>query len=260
MAGAGAGFGAAIGTPWAGAVFGMEVLFVGRFKLIAVLECVIASFTAYYITFLLRAPHSVYPAISIEPFHLKTAFFILIAGFIFGLAARFFIFCTHVIERICARIIPYAPLRPFFVGMIIIILFYIEGTYRFAGLGIDVIQNALSTSGPLLDPAFKTLFTALTIGSGFKGGEFIPLVFIGTTLGSALILILPISFQLLAGVGFAAVFAGAANTPIACTIMAVEIFGLPIAPYALLGCFGSFLFSGSQGIYKSQKQNAKKFF
>jgi H+/Cl- antiporter ClcA len=72
--------------------------------------------------------------------------------------------------------------------------------------------------------------------------------------------ILPISFQLLASVGFAAVFAGAANTPIACTLMAIEIFGLPIAPYALIGCLGSFLFSGQVGIYKSQKLNLKKFF
>jgi H+/Cl- antiporter ClcA len=80
MAGAGAGFGAAIGTPWAGAIFGMEVLFVGRFKIFAIAECVIASFTAYYITLILHAPHSQYPSVSIDSFQFKAAFFILIAG------------------------------------------------------------------------------------------------------------------------------------------------------------------------------------
>ncbi len=124
--------------------------------------------------------------------------------------------------------------------MLLVVLYRIEGTYRYAGLGIPQIQAALRGPGSFSIPAFKALFTAYTIGSGFKGGEFITLVFVGTTLGSALSLIFPVSFELLASVGFAAVFAGAANTPIACSIMAVEIFGYRIAPYAFIACLRNY--------------------
>ncbi len=142
------------------------------------------------------------------------------------------------------------------------ILYYLEGTYRYVGLGIPVINDAFQTQ-PLLetswkDPAFKTFFTALTVGSGFKGGEFVPLVFIGATLGSALTLVLPVSLKTLVAVGFAAVFAGAANAPIACSLMAIEIFGMDIAPYAAIGCFMSYFCSGHKGIYTSQVVHTPK--
>lgn len=259
VTGAGAGFGAAIGAPWAGVVFGMEVVQVGKLQIFAVIECLIASFVAYYTTIFLQAPHSYYPTFDIEPFQIKTFILIAVAGILFGTAARFFIFLTHQIEKLQARFVTYPPLRPFFGGALLVLFFYLENSYRYVGLGIPVIQEALRNPDSFNDSIFKTLFTALTIGSGFKGGEFIPLVFIGTTLGSALSFFLPVSFHLLAAVGFAAVFAGASNTPIACSIMAIEIFGIEITPYALVACFLSYYFSGSKGLYKSQKNLASKF-
>lgn len=132
-------------------------------------------------------------------------------------------------------------------------LFHAEGSLRYAGLGIDVIQSALVRPAGFDEPVLKAIFTALTVGTGFKGGEFIPLVFIGTTLGSALGLFLPVGFALLAALGFAAVFGGAAKTPVACTIMAMEIFGPGIGPYALLACFMSYLFSGPRGLYRARR-------
>ena len=260
VAGAGAGFGAAIGTPFAGVVFGMEVIAVGRLKSFAWFECLIASFVAYYTTHLLNAPHSHYPQFPISNFDLKTLFFVAIAGISFGLSARFFSFFTHFIERTVKRFISYPPLKPFIAGILLVILYYLEGSYRYVGLGIQYIQEALLHPSSFADPAYKTFFSALTIGSGFKGGEFIPLVFIGTTLGSALSILLPVSFQLLGALGFAAVFAGASNTPIACTIMAMELFDYRIAPYALVACYASYLFSGHHGIYKSQIKNSKSDF
>ncbi len=257
-AGAGAGFGASIGAPWAGVIFGMEVVNVGRLKLFAWFECLISSFVAYYTTVFLNAPHSKYPSIAIPSFSFKIIFFIIIAGILFGLAAKIFTMLTHVIERLQAKFVRYPPLKPFTAGIILVGLFYLEGSYRYVGLGISTIQEALTLPDTFKDPALKSFFTALTVGSGFKGGEFIPLVFIGTTLGSALSVILPISFKLLAALGFAAVFAGAANTPIACSIMAMEIFGFEIAPYAFLACLMSYYFSGNHGIYKSQKIYIKK--
>lgn len=257
-AGAGAGFGAAIGTPWAGVIFGLEVINVGRLRLFAWFECLVASFVGYYTVVLLRAPHSHFPEYVSDGFSFKALFWVALAGICFGLAAKLFSMLTHFIEKMNARFISYPPLKPFFCGLVIVVLFYLEASYRYVGLGIPFIKEALSTPDSLRDPLLKMFFTALTVGSGFKGGEFVPLVFIGTTLGSALSILIPTSFQLLASVGFAAVFAGASNTPVACSIMAIEIFGAPIAPYAIVACFVSYYCSGHHGIYKSQRVYIKK--
>jgi H+/Cl- antiporter ClcA len=257
-AGAGAGFGAAIGAPWAGVIFGMEVLNVGRLRLFGWFECLIASFVAFFIAVLLHAPHSVYPLVEIPPVQLPTLVWVAVAGAIFGLTARAFSISTHLVERSVNSWISYPPLKPFLGGLLVACLFYLEGSYRYAGLGISNIQEALQTQAYFHEPIFKSIFTSLTIGTGFKGGEFIPLVFIGTTLGSALSVIIPVSLGLLAALGFAAVFGGAANTPIACTLMAMEIFGARIGPFALVACFASYYLSGHQGIYKSQRIHQTK--
>ncbi len=254
VSGAGAGFGAALGAPLAGAIFGMEFIRVGRLKPYAVMECFAASFVAYFTTLFFKVPHSKYPLLGIQRFDLSSLFYVLLAGILFGFTARVFISFTHFLEQQLNRIFKYSPLRGMIVGAMLVLLFFWEGSNRYLGLGIPVIQDAFFHLTDLTVPMLKGFFTGLTIAGGFKGGEFIPLVFMGTTLGSALSLWLPVSTQLMASVGFAAVFAGAANTPIACTLMAVEIFGFNILPYAFLACFTSYYFSGSTGIYGSQKK------
>ena len=257
-AGAGAGFGAACGVPWAGVIFGMEVIVVGRLRPFAWMECLIASFVGYYTTRLLGAPHTHYPQFEIPEFSLALLGWVALAGICFGLAARTFSAITHLVERFNKKFVSYPPLRPFLAGLLLIGLYYLEGSYRYDGLGLQFIQDAIEEQGTFRDPALKILFTAITVGSGFKGGEFIPLVFTGTTLGSALGGVMPVSFQLLAGLGFAAVFGAAANTPLACAVMCMEIFGISVAPYALVACYMGYYFSGHSGIYKSQKYHAKK--
>lgn len=251
-AGAGAGFGAAIGAPWAGMVFGMEVVHSGRLKFFAAIECLVASMVGYWVAVALKAPHSVFGPIQIPILDLRTVLWVALCGIAFGLAARTFVWLTHAVEFAFKKI-SYPPLKPFVGGVVIVALFYLTGGYRYAGLGIGVIQESLQTVGSFQDPAWKAVYTALTVGSGFKGGEFIPLVFTGATLGSALGAVVPVAASLLAAVGFAAVFAGAANTPIACSLMAMELFGWHIGVFALVGCFASFYFSGRIGIYRSQK-------
>ncbi len=258
MAGAGAGFGTAIGTPLAGMIFGMEVISIGKFHWDSWWECLLASLVGYYTTYLLKAPHSHYPAIVIPAFDFKIVFTLIIAGILFGVAALLFSKLTHFIERTSSRFIKTPYLIPFIFGFIIVGLYFLEGSYLYAGLGIETIQKALEEIVPFKLSVLKTFFTALTVGSGFKGGEFIPLVFIGTTLGSALAFLFPAALSLLAATGFAAVFAGAANTPLACAVMAAEIFGWKIFPYALLTCYLSYYFSGYHGIYHAQKVHRPK--
>ncbi|MBX3020060.1 MAG: chloride channel protein [Bdellovibrionales bacterium] len=253
MAGAAAGFAAAIGAPWAGAIFGMEMLYVRRLRFAGWFECLIAAFVGYGTTLLVHAPHSVFPSITVPEMDLNGILFVALAGMAFGLAARVFVYFTHAVEWLQARTVRIPMWKPFAGAILLLVMFKIEGSYRFAGLGIPVISQALESPSSFYDSFMKTIFTAVTLGSGFKGGEFIPLVFIGATLGSALSMVLPVSFQLLAAVGFAASFGAAANTPLACAVMAMEIFGWSIAPYALVGCYMAFIVSGPLGIYKSQR-------
>jgi len=258
LCGAGAGFAAAIGTPLAGVVFGMEVIQVGKLRFWAWQESLVASFSGFFTAVLLQAPHSVFPTFTVPGFSFTLLLWVALAGVLFGLTALVFIRLTHWIEALQARWIPISYMRPLIGGLLLVGLFYWEGTYRYSGLGISVIQEALASPAEFKDSLLKMIFTAITIGSGFKGGEFIPLVFVGTTLGSALAMLIPVSTQLLAAVGFAAVFAGAANTPIACAIMAAELFGWAIFPYALAACWVSFYCSGQHSIYRSQRYYRKE--
>lgn len=252
-AGAGAGFGSGIGAPWAGMLFGMEVIHIGRIKLFAWFECMIAAVTAYQVTLIFHAPHTIYPKLNIDFFEFKIWLLTLVAGALFGITARFFIYVTHGFEKLYLKFITYSPLKPFLGGLFLIAFYYVEGSFRYLGLGLPIIQEAFKQPSAWGDPFYKIFFTALTIASGFKGGEFIPLVFIGATLGSASSSILPVSHSLLGALGFAAVFGAAANTPLACCLMAMELFGYKIGLYSFSTCLIAYYFSGNLSIYKSQK-------
>ena len=135
----------------------------------------------------------------------------------------------------------------------------LSGTTKYIGLGIPTIVDAFQTQLPPWDFAAKLGMTALTLGAGFKGGEVTPLFFIGATLGNALSLFLALPAPLLAGMGFVAVFAGAANTPIASTLMGIELFGLESGVFIAIACVVSYLFSGHSGIYTAQRISLHKY-
>jgi H+/Cl- antiporter ClcA len=162
------------------------------------------------------------------------------------------------------RHIAYAPWRPFAGGVVIAAVVGLSGLMgqlgltsidvdRYLGLGLPVIVQAFEQPLPLQDFAGKLLFTVTSLGTGFKGGEVTPLFYIGATLGNALAPLLDLPFGLLAGLGFVAVFAGAANTPIASTLMAMELFGPGVGVFAAIACAVSYVFSGHTGIYRAQR-------
>ena len=129
---------------------------------------------------------------------------------------------------------------------------------RYIGLGIPVMVEAFAHPLAPTDFLGKMVFTIASLGSGFKGGEVTPLFYIGATLGNALAPLLDVPFALLAAVGFVAVFAGAANTPIASTLMAMELFGAEIGVFAALACVMSYVCSGHSGIYRAQRVAHRK--
>ena len=258
MAGISAGFGSVFGTPLAGAVFGIEVLTSGSVSYEAIFPCFIASFAADYVTRAWHIYHTVYTVTQTAPMTPITMLSALAAGIVFGLTALLFARATHTLTGIFNKFVPFAPLRPLIGGSIVAAAVFSIGTTKYVGLGIPTIVAAFDQHLPPYDFAAKFGFTTLTLGSGFKGGEVTPLFFIGATLGNALSSLLPLPASLLAAMGFVAVFGGAANTPIASSLMALELFGPEAGAFAAIACVTSYLFSGSKGIYHAQRSMRPK--
>jgi H+/Cl- antiporter ClcA len=260
LAGVAGGCASVFGTPLAGAVFGLEVLAIGAVAYDGLAPCFLSAFIADYVTRAWHIHHTIYRVDSIPPTITPTGLLAAIAaGIAFGLTALAFARITHAISALAKRHIAYPPLRPFLGGIIVSVVVFATHTTRYIGLGIPTIVAAFHTPLPTYAFAAKSLLTSITLGAGFKGGEVTPLFFIGATLGNALGHILPLPFSLLAGMGFVAVFAGAANTPIASTLMAVELFGAEAGAYAAIACVVSYLFSGHSGIYRSQRIGRQKY-
>lgn len=260
MAGMAGGFGSVFGVPFAGTIFGLEVLAIGKLHLWALVECATAAFTAHYVTQLLGVHHTsyVHPTLEIPNSFVFWAS-VTFAGVLFGLTAKLFALMTEQIKASFKKIFPYLPIRALIGGAFISLVFFLVPlTTRYAGLGVSIIVDALKAPLPAYDWIGKLTFTAFTLGVGFKGGEVTPLLFIGAALGNALSGFLPIPLPILAVMGFVAVFAGAANTPLACTIMALELFGPQIGIYALVACFVSYAVSGHRGIYHAQRVHKRK--
>ncbi|SDF63795.1 MULTISPECIES: voltage-gated chloride channel family protein [unclassified Duganella] len=252
MAGISAGFASVFGTPLAGAIFGLEVLAIGRLRYDAIFPCMVAAIVADQVGMAWGVHHTHYAMSAIVPITFWSVAAVLVAGILFGLVGMAFAKSTHAASAFMKRHIRYAPLRPMIGGAVVALAVWWLGT-RYIGLGIPVIVEAFQQPVAPWDFLGKFAFTVASLGSGFKGGEVTPLFYIGATLGNALAPLLHLPFALLAGLGFVAVFAGAANTPLASTIMAIELFGPQIGPYAALACVVAYLFSGHCGIYRAQR-------
>lgn len=253
----GGGFGAVFGVPVAGAVFALEVQAIGRVRYEALVPALTASVVGDIVVGALGFEHPAKPQLDIG-FDAWLLTRIAIAGLAFGLTGAAFAEATHLIKRAMGHVISWPPLRLVAGGFGIVGLALVFGT-EYCGLSLSLIDLGLA-GVPLGFNVFalKLIFTALTLGSGFPGGEVTPLFVIGTTLGAALAGPLGLPVTLVAAVGFVAVFAGASNTPLACTIMGVEIFGAGAATPLAVGCVVAYIFSSHRGIYPSQRILAAK--
>lgn len=252
ISGISAGFAAVFGTPLAGAIFALEVLVLGRIRLDAIIPSFLAAVLADYVVRLWQVPHTHYEIYSVPSMDPANLLWALLAGIFFGFAARLFSGATHFWGRLFKSRIKYPPLRPVIGGAILAAGIFALGSTRYIGLGIPVIVEAFEEQVLPWDFLLKILLTSFTLGAGFKGGEVTPLFFIGATLGNALVWFIPLPLSLMAGMGFVAVFAGATNTPIACTIMGIELFGIEGGVFIAIACITAYLFSGHTGIYSSQ--------
>jgi H+/Cl- antiporter ClcA len=270
MTGIAAGFGAVFGTPVTGAIFALEVLAIGRIKYDALMPCLIASVLADMTCTAWGIHHTQYHInyssegkLFLWFFHIDVLLLlkVIIAGALFGLTSYLFSLSSHAIKRYSNQIIKIKWTIPV-VGAILIIAFtFLLGTEDYLSLGVtNPGNNAVSIVSSFHEGGansfswlWKLLFTAITLGTGFKGGEVTPLFFIGATLGNTIAVHTGAPVDLMAGLGFIAVFAGATNTPIACTIMGVELFGGTNVCYYAVACFTAYYFSGHTSIYHAQR-------
>lgn len=269
MAGVAAGFGSVFGTPIAGAVFALEVLVIGRMQYDALIPCFIASLVADWTCGAWGVGHTHYHvAIAAAP-RLDAWLYgkVVFASVAFGLAGGLFAWCSHRLADEFKRFIPRPEFRPVVGGVLVIGLFFLVGTPDYLGLGVlgnrpDAITLPAmftSTDIPATAWIWKLVFTVVTLAAGFKGGEVTPLFFIGAALGNALAIAIGAPVDLFAALGFVAIFAGATNTPLASTLLGMELFGAGNGLYLATACIIAYRFSGHNGIYASQRLAVPKF-
>jgi H+/Cl- antiporter ClcA len=261
IAALGGGFGAVFGVPLAGIVFGLEVQAPLRWRLrrstvhrrpplIALVPSAVAAVVGDRVVRLLGITHAA--TLRLNGINLDAGLVARVAatGAACGITALVFVALTHGVRSAIAHLPGWPPLRLGLGGAGVVGLTLVVGTHDYLGLSLPLAGAALAGGTVVLGAfALKLLFTAVTVGSGFPGGEVTPLFVIGATLGATMATVLGVPGPLLAAVGFVAVFAGAADAPLACAVMGYELFGAGALPLVALGCAVSWACSSSRSIY-----------
>jgi H+/Cl- antiporter ClcA len=254
MCGISAGFGAAFGTPITGAVFGMEMAALGKLKFEAFVPCLAGSFVGHYITTGAWGIHHeefiIHKLPELSP---ETFAKVLLVSVLFSLLSLSYCQLRHAIQSVSEKIFKKNHMiRAFAGGLIVVALTLAMGTQDYNGRGLDMLEQSFDEEVPPFAFLAKLVFTAFTLGSGFVGGEAIPLFFMGATLGNTLhsFFYLPLSFM--AGLGMIAAFSAGTNTPIAAFLLALEMFDGKGMEYFFVACLVSYIFSGHHGLWPSQ--------
>jgi H+/Cl- antiporter ClcA len=252
------GFGSVFGVPFAGAVFGLEVQVAWRLRFRHAVASVVASFVGDFVARRLGLRHDSYAHFVMTHTPLVWGS-ILLVGSCSGLCALVFVEANHGLRRLLARYVREPGLRLAIGGVFVIVGVAVVGTRAYLGLSLPLIQVAL-TGGSIATGAFalKLLFTVVTLGSGFPGGEVTPLFCVGSCLGAAMAGPLHVAPTVLAPLGFIAVFAAASHTPLACAVLATEIFGWSVAAPAMLGCVVASAVCRRRSVYGAQLVSGKQ--
>lgn len=253
-AGIAGGFGSVFGTPVGGAIFGLEVLAIGRIEYTAMLPALIAAVVGRWVVHALGVKHAAFP--SIQALELTPLVFLqlTVLAVAVALMSRLFVYATYKVKSVSTARVPSLPLRMAIGGALVVAMWRLSGTSDFLGLGTETIAKVVGGGMvPAYFPLIKLVFTAVTLGFGFIGGEVVPLFFIGSTLGAVLGAAIGLPVPLSAAIGMAAMFGAASNTPIALTVVAVELFGAAVLPHVAVVCVLAYLMTGHRGIYSAQR-------
>ncbi|MEN6369392.1 MAG: chloride channel protein [Thermotogota bacterium] len=258
VCGISAGFASVFGTPIAGSIFGVEVLFVGGIMYETLLPSFVAGITAYQVSAALGVTyfHGGLPVL--PPFSESLLLTVVGAGVFFGLCSVLLIQALRTGELLSKKLRIWDPARALLGGGVLVVLALLFSP-AYLGLGLPTIEAALRGGAtPWYAFLLKPVFTSLTLNFGGSGGIVTPIFFVGSTAGSAFAQVFHQSTTIFAAIGLVSLLAGAANTPIAASILSVELFGPAIAPYATVACVISFLMTGHRSVYPSQILSMRK--
>ena len=258
ICGISAGFASVFGTPIAGAIFGVEVLFIGSILYDVLLPSFIAGVVSYHVSSALGLTYFSHPVVLTPVF--SNLFFIkvVIAGIFFGFCSLILIEMLKLGNKLSKKLQLWTPLKGFIGGFALIALTFIFSK-QYLGLGLDTIEHSLNgIKTAWYAFPIKSIFTTITLSFGGSGGIVTPIFFVGSSAGTLFASLTGLDIATFAAIGLVSVLAGAANTPIAASIMAMELFGTGIAPYATVACVVSFLMTGHRSVYPSQILSMKK--
>lgn len=254
MCGMSACFSALFGTPLAAAIFSMEVVNVGIMYYSALVPCVFSALIAAGIAKILGVGSEAMVISDVPEFTAVTGGKTMLLVILCAMVSVLLCVALHLAAKRGKKWIPNPYLRIAAAGVVIIVLTALVRSTDYMGAGMQVIEHCVEF-GEVRPEAFalKILFTAITLGAGFKGGEIVPSFFVGATFGCAMGGLLGLSPSLCAAVGMIAVFCGVTNSPITSLLIALELFGMDAAPYFLIGVGVSYMLSGYHSLYNTQR-------
>ena len=252
MAGISAAFGAAFGTPLAGAFFGMEMCFIGKLDYSAALYCLVGSFTGNAVSRALGTPFVFQNIGAVPEMTPAVLALVVISAIAFGLAARLFSLAIRCVKRLYARFTHYLAAATAG-GLVLTALFLVCGLSRYGGLSEWMVGAAFAGNTTLFDPLAKLALTALTVGAGFQGGEVTPLFGIGASLGGWIGSATLGDPAFMAALGMLGVFGSALNVPITTVMLGIDMFGGAAGGYFVIVAFISYLVAGHRAVYVAQR-------
>ncbi len=253
MCGMAAAFSSLFGTPLAASIFAMEVVAVGTMQYSAIVPCVISSVTAHYLTLRCGFASTHFDLNNLPREDIKSFILIGILGVLCAAISILFCLLLQKSQVLFQKISKNDYLRILLGGLIIAFLTFVVGSQDYNGAGIEVIARAAAGEGVWYAFLLKILFTIITLGVGYKGGEIIPSLYIGATFGCAFGMLLGFSPNLCAAVAMGAVFCGVTNSPITSILICFELFGMEALPYYIIAIAISYMLSGYFGLYRSQQ-------
>ncbi|MEE0612329.1 MAG: chloride channel protein [Collinsella stercoris] len=253
MAGISAAFGAAFGTPLAGAFFGMEMCFIGKLDYSAALYCLTGSFVGNAVSRALGSPFAFEQIAAVPAMSPLTLAVVLTAAVAFGLTARLFTFCIRTVKRLYARFFTNYLVSAAVGGLLLAVLFLGCGLHAYGGLSEWLVPAAFTGKTTLADPLTKLGMTALTVGAGLQGGEVTPLFGIGASLGGWIGATTLGDPSFMAALGMLGVFGAALNVPVTTIMLGIDMFGASASAYFVIVTFVSYLIAGHQAVYPAQR-------
>ncbi len=254
MSGMSACFAALFGTPIAAFVFVLEVVRVGKRCFVAMIPAFVSSGTAYIVANNLGVEPEQFPLYAIPNFSLNVLWKFILIVVVGAFVSELFVYALHYSEKGFKKIFKNEYIRVAVGGVLLIVLTKLSGTTDYNGGGMNVIHH-IFTDGIVHYEAFllKIIFTAISVGACYRGGEIVPTLFVGGSFGGAAAVLLGFDPAFGAAVGIVTLFSGVTNCPVSTIILACAMFGIEGVGYFAVASILSFLLSGKVSLYKGRK-------